>query len=231
MGGLFAALGRAVEGSSHLALFASLAWGVLSVLLSPCHLASIPLVVGFVSGQGSMTTRRAFTLSLVFASGILVTIAAVGGATAVAGRLIGDVGRVGSYAVAALLVVVGLALMDVIPISWPGAGGLSTQKRGHAAALVLGLAFGVAVGPCTFAFMAPMLGVALASAASRPVYGGTLLLFYGIGHSAVIVLAGTFTEVVQRYLNWTARSRGAVRLRRVCGALVMLGGVYFTVTA
>ncbi len=231
MGEMFAALGRAVEGAAHVALAASFAWGVLSIVLSPCHLASIPLIVGFVNGQGRMTTRRAFFLSVLFSLGILVTIAAVGVVTAAAGRIIGDVGRVGNYVMAAVLIVVGLALLDVIPLSWPGSRGLSTSKKGPVAALVLGLAFGVAVGPCTFAFMAPMLGVALRTASTSPAYGALLLLVYGIGHSAVIVLAGTFTEVVQRYLNWTERSKGAVILRRVCGVLVMLGGVYFIVTA
>lgn len=99
------------------------------------------------------------------------------------------------------------------------------------AALVLGLVFGVAVGPCTFAFVAPMLRAVLRAASASPGYGALLLLVYGIGHSAVIVLAGTLTEVVQGYLNWTERSKGALVLRRVCGVLVMLGGVYFIATA
>ena len=68
-------------------------------------------------------------------------------------------------------------------------------------------------------------------AGTNPVYGVALILVYGIGHSAVLILAGTFTEVVQRYLNWTARSKGTVILKRVCGALVMLGGVYLIATA
>jgi len=231
MGEMFAALGRAVEGAVPVALAASFAWGVLSIVLSPCHLASIPLIVGFVNGQGRMSTRRAFLLSVLFSLGILVTIAVVGVVTAAAGRIIGDIGRVGNYVMAAVLIVVGLVLLDVIPLSWPGSRGLSTSRKGPVAAFVLGLAFGVAVGPCTFAFMAPMLGVALRTASTRPTYGALLLLVYGIGHSAVIVLAGTFTEVVQRYLNWTERSKGAVILRKVCGVLVILGGIYFIMTA
>jgi len=231
MGEMFAALGRAVEGAAHVALAASFAWGVLSIVLSPCHLASIPLIVGFVNGQGRMSTRRAFFLSVLFSLGILVTIAAVGVMTAAAGRIIGDIGRVGNYIVAAVLIAVGLVLLDVIPLSWSSARGSSTRKTGPMAAFVLGLLFGVAVGPCTFAFMAPMLGVALRTSSTSPAYGALLLLVYGIGHTAVIVLAGTFTEVVQRHLNWTERSRGAVILRRVCGILVILGGIYFIVTA
>ena len=231
MGEIFSALGKAIEGAPAIALGAAIAWGVLSVVLSPCHLASIPLIVGFVSGQGATTVRRAFALSLVFAVGSLVTIAAIGALTALAGRMMGDVGRVGNYVVAAVLLVVGLHLIGVIPMPWSTPGSAGVKRKGLLAALLLGLVFGVALGPCTFGFMAPMLAVALRAAATNVAYGALLLLAFGVGHCAVIVLAGTFTGVVQRYLSWTERSRGAAVLRKFCGALVMLGGVYLIYTA
>ena len=53
---------------------------------------------------------------------------------------------------------------------------------------------------------------------------------YGIGHCSVIVFAGTFTEIVQHYLNWNERSRGAIILKKACGVLVILGGVYMIYT-
>ncbi len=231
MSELFSALTRAVEGEPLVAIGAALVWGVLSIVLSPCHLASIPLIVGFVDGQGRTSTARAFLTSVLFAAGILVTVAAVGVITAAAGRMLGDVGRYGNYIMAAVFVVVGLFLLDVIPM--PGAGSVGTRykRKGWLAAFVLGLVFGVALGPCTFAFMAPMLGVTLAVAGSKPAYGAALLVAYGVGHSLVLILAGTFTQVVQRYLNWTERSRGAIILRRACGVLVILGGVYLFYTA
>ena len=231
MGELFAALTRAVEGAPAVAIGASFLWGILSVVLSPCHLASIPLIVGFVDGQGRISIRRAFLLSLLFATGILITITAVGAITAAAGRMLGDIGRYGNYLVAIIFFVVGLALMDVVPMTWSSPSGPSMKRRGALAAFVLGLVFGVALGPCTFAYMAPMLGVTLNVAGTNPVYGVVLILVYGIGHSSVLILAGTFTEIVQRYLNWTERSKGTVILKRICGALVMLGGVYLVVTA
>jgi cytochrome c-type biogenesis protein len=231
MGELFVSLTRAVEGTPAVALGASFLWGILSVLLSPCHLASIPLIVGFIDEQGRISTRRAFTISLLFSVGILVTIAAIGGITAAAGRMVGDVGRWGNYAVAAIFFVVGLHLLGVIPMPFSGPGGVRMRRRGGLAAFLLGLIFGVALGPCTFAYMAPMLGVTLRMAATNFAYGALLLLAYGIGHCTVIVLAGTFTEVVQRYLNWSERSRGTVIVKRVCGVLVMLGGVYLLYTA
>mgnify|MGYP001044036047 CR=1 FL=1 len=231
MAELFGALSQAVEGAPLVALGASFLWGVLSIVLSPCHLASIPLIVGFVNGQGRISTRRAFFVSALFSVGILITIAVIGGITAAAGRMVGDIGRWGNYAVAVIFFVVGLNLMDVIPSPWSGPGGVRMKRRGPLAAFVLGLLFGVALGPCTFAFMAPMLAVTLGVAASSLAYGSLLLLAYGVGHCSVIVLAGTFTEVVQRYLDWNERSRGAVVVRRVCGALVLAGGVYLIYTA
>ena len=228
---LFTALGRAVEGAPALALGAAFAWGVLSILLSPYHLASIPLIVGFVDQQGRISTRRAFTIALLFAVGILITIAAIGVATAAAGRMLGDLGRWANCAVAAVFFVIGLHLLDAMHLPFSGPGQVGLKRKGLLAAFILGLVFGVALGPCTFAFMAPMLAVTFTLAATRLVYGVLLLVAYGVGHCSVIVLAGTFTEVVQHYLNWNERSRGALILKRLCGALVLLGGLYLIYTA
>lgn len=58
---------------------AALAWGVLSVVLSPCHLSSVPLVVAYMSGGTEWPSgRRALGLSSAFALGILSSIALVG---------------------------------------------------------------------------------------------------------------------------------------------------------
>ena len=223
---LFGTLSRAVEGSVPLAVAASFAWGVLSVILSPCHLASIPLIVGFIDGQGRISGRRALGLSALFAAGILITIAAIGGITALAGRMLGDVGRYGNYFVALIFFLVGLHLLGVIPAPWSGPGQVGMKRKGPLAAFLLGLIFGIALGPCTFAYMAPMLAVTFRLAGTQALYGILLLLCYAVGHCGVIVLAGTSTGWVQRYLNWTERSKGAVVVRRVCGVLILLAGAY-----
>jgi len=223
---IFTTLTHAIEGTPLVAVLASFVWGILSIVLSPCHLASIPLIVGFIDQQGSISTKRAFLISTLFSVGILVTIGAIGAITASAGRMLGDVGRYGNYFVAAIFFVIGLHLIGIIPMPWSGPGNVGIKRKGMAAAFIMGLVFGVALGPCTFAYMAPMLGLTFRLAATNFAYGVLLLLFYGLGHCSVIVLAGTFTEVVQHYLNWNERSRGAVILRKVCGVLVLLGGIY-----
>jgi cytochrome c-type biogenesis protein len=223
---LFTTLTHAVEGTPLIAFAAAFLWGILSILLSPCHLASIPLIVGFIDKQGRMSTRRAFFISTLFAVGILITIAAIGIVTAAAGRMMGDVGRYGNYFVAAIFFVVGLHLLDVIPLPFSGPAQVGMKRKGLLAALILGLVFGIALGPCTFAYMAPVLAVTFRLASTALLYGVLLLIVYGLGHCSVIVLAGTCTELVQKYMNWNEKSKGAVIVRRVCGVLVLLGGLY-----
>ncbi len=223
---LFTNLSHAVEGAPLIALSAAVVWGILSIVLSPCHLASIPLIVGFISEQGQVTARRAFLTSMLFAAGILITIAAIGAITAAAGRMLGDVGRWGNYFVTAIFFVVGLHLLGVIPLPFSGPGQVGMKRKGLLAAFILGLVFGVALGPCTFAYMAPMLAVSFKLAKTAPLYGASLLLAYGVGHCAVIVAAGTSTELVQRFLNWNEQSRGVTVVKCICGALVLLASLY-----
>ena len=227
---VFATLTHAVEGTPAVALTAAFAWGILSVILSPCHLSSIPLIVGFISGQGATTSRRAFGISSTFAAGILVTIALIGVITASAGRMMGDVGRTGNYIVAAVFFIVGLHLLGVIPMPWSGPGQANVKQKGFLAAFILGLIFGIALGPCTFAYMAPILVVSFRVAASGLAYAVLLLLLYGIGHCSVIVFAGTSTGMVQRYLDWNEGSRALSIVKKACGILVLAGGVYMVYT-
>ena len=228
---LFSNLTHAVEGAPLIAIFASFIWGLLSVILSPCHLASIPLIVGFIDEQGRISAKRAFLISTIFAVGILITIGAIGAVTAAAGRMMGDVGRFGNYFVALIFFVVGLHLLGVIPMPWQGPGQVAMKRKGMLAAFILGLVFGIALGPCSFAYMAPILAVTFKLASANLFYGMLLLLVYGIGHCSVIILAGTCTKIVQRYMNWNERSKGSMILKKICGILVLLGGVYLIYAA
>jgi cytochrome c-type biogenesis protein len=224
---LFTWLSQALTQSPEIAILAAFIWGIISVALSPCHIACIPLIVGFIDGQGNISTSRAFGLSSLFGLGILITIGIIGLITGLMGRMIGDIGGYGNYFVAVIFFAVGLNLLEVLPLPFmEGGANPKYQRKGFLAAFILGLLFGIALGPCTFAYMATMLGVVFSMASTQIVFALSLLLAYGIGHCAVLVFAGTFTEVVQHYLHWSEKSKGAVILKKICGILVILGGIY-----
>jgi cytochrome c-type biogenesis protein len=140
--------------------------------------------------------------------------------------LLGDVGLIGNLLVAVIFFFIGLYLMDLVPISWSGFQFSTRRYSGLLAALVLGLLFGIGLGPCTFAFMAPVLGVVFQTAARDIVGAISLLAAFAVGHCAVIVTAGVLANRIGEYLNWAERSKIATNVKRVCGFLVILGGVY-----
>jgi cytochrome c-type biogenesis protein len=224
---LFTSLTEALYGSISLALLASFGWGVLSILLSPCHLSSIPLIIGFLTAQREKKISRAILLAIVFALGIFLTIAVIGIMTAAMGRIMGDIGIYGKYVIVIIFFIVGLYLMDIIRL--PDTG-VSLRPFGFRSvflsAFSLGLIFGAALGPCTFAFMAPVLGVVFQMSRTNVLGAGALLLSFGLGHCGVIVAAGGVASRVQAYLDWTNRSNAVLWTKRLAGFLVILGGLY-----
>ena len=115
----------------------------------------------------------------------------------------------GNYAVSVVFFVVGLSLLDVLSLSWAVPDASRWRARGLPAALGLGLIFGIALGPCTFAYLAPMLAVVFAAGREHLGYGLLLIGAYGVGHCTVIVAAGTTTEWVT--LSALERTRGRRR--------------------
>jgi len=228
---IFNTLTQAIEKGIFIAMAASSAWGILSIILSPCHLSSIPLIIGFIGGQQKSTIKRAFILSLLFSLGILITIGLIGFITGMAGRMMGDIGKWGHIFVAIIFFIAGLYLWDII--KFPFFNRISQpqyKKKGYLASFILGLIFGIALGPCTFAYMAPMLAVVFKISSTRFMYSILLIVMYAAGHCSVIILAGTFTETVEKYLHWTSSSKGTLILKKICGILVILGGIYLLTT-
>lgn len=230
---LFDALSRMLSSSPGIALIGSFLWGIVSIVLSPCHLASIPLVVGYIDNQGQISTGRAAAISTLFSFGILITIGLVGVITGILGRMLGDVGQYGNIIVGIILVAIGLYLMSIIRLPFLENGGNQPdmKKKGLVAAFLLGLIFGLALGPCTFAYMAPMLGVAFTVASSNLTYAVVLIGAYAVGHCIVIVIAGSFTEAVNHLLRWNEESRGAVMVKMICGVLVIIAGIYMLISS
>jgi cytochrome c-type biogenesis protein len=220
--------GLLVEGGPWVAL-ACLLWGVVSVALSPCHLGSIPLIVGYVGGQGTMSSPRLAALyAVVFTSGLFITITLIGTVGALVGGLAVDVGPWWTLAVAVLLIWVGLDMLGWVRLPWSGTAMARLKVRGLKGAFLLGLAYGLLSGSCTLGFIAPVLG--LVSLQKSLPMGIMLVGLFGLGHCLPIALAGSSTALVQRLLGNRQHQTSSAWFHRGAGLLVLALGLCFALS-
>ena len=70
-------IGDGLKSFSIFAPILALLGGILTSI-SPCSLASIPLVIGYMTGTKEDDTKRAFKTSVVFAIGMAITYTTLG---------------------------------------------------------------------------------------------------------------------------------------------------------
>ena len=223
---MFTTLSSMLEQSLWLVLAAAFLWGILSIVLSPCHISSIPLVVGYVNRNGLQSQRSALITSLYFSGGVLISLLVIGAVTSMMGVMIGDIGRTGAYLVGAVFVLTGLWLLDLFRV--PACRLPMRSGQTALGGILMGFVFGAALGPCTFGFMFPVLAVVFRSAEHNPLVSVAIILSYAIGHSLVIVLAGVGVNQLQSFLNWDSKAGGTLWMKRFCGVLIILTGLYLT---
>ena len=220
------AVNQWMTGGLAIATVGAFLWGMVSVLFSPCHLASIPLIVAYVGGQETAVhPRRAVWYAGAFSLGLFITIAVVGIVCAVLGRMLGDVGLWWQVLVGAVLIWVALGMLGVQACSMSGSLLYRINLRGIHGAFVLGLAYGILSGSCTFGFIAPIL--AIVTVQQKIVAGSLMMILFALGHCLPIVVAGSSTAMVRR-LTESSRWQGAgLWFRRSAGVVIGLLGIYF----
>jgi cytochrome c-type biogenesis protein len=212
-----------------LAALGCFVWGMISVLFSPCHLASIPLIVGYVGGQEKMIMPwQAGVYSVLFTFGLFITIAVIGIICALLGRMLGDVGNYWQILVGIILIWVALGMLGVEKCSLSGSLLYKLNLKGRFGAFILGLAYGVLSGSCTFGFIAPIL--AIITVQEKVMTGIVLIILFGIGHCLPIVVAGTSTAAVKKLLENSAWNGAGVWFRKIAGSTIVLLGLYFILT-
>jgi cytochrome c-type biogenesis protein len=201
-------------------------WGMVSVLFSPCHLASIPLMVSYVAGQNQIIEgRKAVLYAVLFTLGLFTTIAAIGIVCSLLGRMFGDVGPYMSIVVGVILVWVALDILGVASCSLANGLLARIQVKGLAGALILGLAYGILSGSCTFGFIAPIL--AIITIQQKVATGLLFIILFGLGHCIPIAIAGSSTALVKRILDNSAWQQGSHLFRRLAGICIGGLGLYF----
>ncbi len=216
-------LGQIMQTRPILAYGASYLGGVIATA-SPCILASIPLVIGYVGGYAGGSKKQALIYSLTFVVGLALVMSVLGAMAALMGTMFGDVGAYWYFVVAVILMVMGLQLSGVIKLKLGG----DTQKflprrTGLLGALILGALFGLVLSPCASPVLAVIL--TLAAVQGKVIYGSTLLFAYALGQGSLIILAGTFTGVINNFLQSRGAKAGAM-LQQVAGCLLFFVGAY-----
>ena len=225
---IFLTINQWMTGGVGIAAAGCFLWGMISVLFSPCHLGSIPLIVSYVAGQNRMPApRQAAGYAAAFTAGLFITIALVGIVCSLLGRMLGEIGPYWTILVGAMLIWVALDMVGVSACSMSGSLMGNIQLKGRLGAFVLGLAYGLLSGSCTFGFIAPIL--AFITIQKQIAIGTLYILLFGIGHCLPIAVAGSSTALVQQILESGGFQRGSLWFRKLAGVAIGLFGIYFIV--
>ncbi len=225
---LFLTINEWIAGGTAIAALGCFLWGMVSVMFSPCHLASIPLIVAYVGGQDrAVDPRQAGIYAGAFTTGLFITIALIGITCALLGRMLGDVGSYWQILIGAILIWVALGMFGVEKCSMSGSLLYRLKLKGLTGAFVLGLAYGILSGSCTFGFIAPIL--AIVTVQQKVATGILFILLFAIGHCLPIVVAGSSMAAVRKLMENRAWQGAGSWFRKGAGVVIGIMGIYFII--
>ena len=220
---LLKTLSLLIKQNMYFAPLLALAAGVLTSL-TPCALSGIPLVIGYVGGMGSNNTKKAFMLSLVFAVGSAVTFTALGTVASLLGMLMGTSSKWWYIALGVLMVLMALQtfeLYNFIPSTYLIS---KNNKKGYVGAFIAGVLGGIFSSPCATPVLIVLLG--LVARSGNVAWGVLLLLLYSVGHSFLILIAGTSIGFVKKLTQSGKYKVFATAFKYILGLAILLIAFY-----
>ncbi len=217
-----------VRDSHGLAFLAVFVGGLISAA-SPCVLAAIPLIIGYVGGYSEGNKKKAALYSFVFILGLSITFTVLGAAASAMGVFLSFAGRWLYIGLALIAVIMGLQLMGIVNIPLPFQKTRLVKSRGLWGAFLLGLLTGTVSSPCA----TPVLAVILAYVTTQGdiLYGGSLLFVYAVGHCALIFIAGLSIGLTESIVSSKGIKNFSLYSKRFSGAVLVLIGVYLGYSA
>jgi len=192
--------------------------------LTPCMLSMLPITIGYIGGYEAQNRWQAAAQSTWFALGLATTLAGLGIIATGIGRVYGQVGVGLPIVVSVVAILMGLNLMEALPLRFPALDSSALIAKNlpqGIRAFLVGLTFGLVASPCSTPVLATLL--AWVSSTQDPIVGGGLLLTYTAGYVAPLVLAGTFTAAIKKFLELR---RWSGWITPVSGALLVGFGVF-----
>jgi cytochrome c biogenesis protein CcdA len=224
---LFSNMQHIIQNQQGVAFLAAFIAGLVSAA-SPCVLAAIPLIIGYVGGYSEGNRKRAALYSLVFILGLSITFTLLGAAASAMGQIFGFMDRWLYVGLAVIAVAMGLQLMGVLSIPLPFQKTRTAKSKGLWGAFVLGLLTGTVSSPCA----TPVLAVILAYVSTQGdiLYGGLLLFVYALGHCALIFVAGLSIGLTESIVSSKGVKNFSLYSKKFSGAVLALAGIYIGIT-
>ena len=192
--------------------------------LTPCMLSMLPITIGYIGGYEAKTRLQAAAQSTWFALGLATTLAGLGIVAAFVGKVYGQVGIGLPIIVSIIAILMGLNLLEALPLQLPAFGGIewiSQELPKELRAYLIGLSFGVVASPCSTPVLASLLG--WVANTQDLILGALLLISYTAGYVAPLILAGTFTASLKKLLELR---RWSAWINPVSGVLLVGFGVF-----
>lgn len=216
-------LGVAISNNFWLAPLLALLAGVLTSF-TPCSLSSVPLVIGYVGGYAGDDVKKAVRYSLVFCLGTAITFTVLGTIASLMGKLVQGTGSWWFIILGVLMVLMALQTWEIINIIPQSTALSKSTKKGYIGAAIAGLLAGLFASPCA----TPVLIVLLAMVAEKGslIWGIVLLLFYSVGHSIIIVIAGSSVGFVKKLSSSEKYGKYNQIFKIIMGIVILLLAFY-----
>lgn len=199
--------------------------GGLLASVSPCSLAMLPIIIGYVGGYSDSSPAKIFMQMLFFVFGSSLVFATIGVICAVTGKVF--ISFAPSYFIlllASLLMVMGLNIVGILDFNMPVLIKEIPQSSGKNVVLypiLIGAVFAIAGTPCSTPILAGIM--AFASMSTNIMLAVLMLFMFSLGQGLILVIAGVFTSSLKGFKNFAHISE---ILLKFSGVLLILSAIY-----
>lgn len=209
-------------GNIIFALLLSFGAGVLSSF-SPCIISSLPLLLTYIKGTGVKSRRQGLIYSAVYSLGLALTFTLLGVLSSIFGRMFSFASTIIYIFLAALLIISGLSILEIIPFN-RSCPVILRKKRGNFGVFFLGMVSAIIASPCATPYLAAILGISAVK--GNILYGTFLLLSYSLGYSVLILMAGYSASIIESISNNEKTKKAGKILKTIFGVIILSAGVY-----